>query len=212
MLSQPIPYAGITQTWTGNHTFAPASGNTAFAKPNSTFASGVPTLFAYSTDSMAADLGATISMGGSYTGTSPTVFAAVSGRKANGVSSDIGGYLSLGASKDGVGIVEGIRINPTTDVNIKKGITPDGGGMKHARVTTGSVASAAAPLITITWATPFADDQYTVVASVLDSTSSSLALRVAHVETITASAVTVRLKNDAAVALTGTVHVIAIHD
>ena len=110
------------------------------------------------------------------------------------------------------GTTESLRLTSTGKTKVGSGVSADGGGMKHARVTTGSVASSAAPLITITWTTPFADANYTVVASVLDSSATSLALRVAHVETITAEAVTVRLKNDGAGALTGTVHVIAIHD
>lgn len=51
-----------------------------------------------------------------------------------------------------------------------------------------------------------------VVAQVLDSTTTSLSLSVVHIETITASAVMVRVLNNAAGSLTGTLHVVACHD
>jgi hypothetical protein len=87
-----------------------------------------------------------------------------------------------------------------------------GGGIKHIRQTTGSIATASSALITITWATTFADANYTVVATVLDATTASASLEVVHIETQSASAITVRVKNTAAGSLTGTLNVIAIHD
>lgn len=92
------------------------------------------------------------------------------------------------------------------------GVNADGGGFKHARVTTGSVSAGSTALVTITWGTAFADANYTVSASVVDSTTSSLSLSVVHVESISASAVTVRVLNNAIGALTGVVHCIAIKD
>lgn len=92
------------------------------------------------------------------------------------------------------------------------GILQNGWGFKHARVTTGSVSAASTALVTVTWTTAFADANYTVQASVLDATTSSLSLSVVHVESVTASAVTVRVLNNAAGSLTGTLHVVAIHD
>lgn len=95
---------------------------------------------------------------------------------------------------------------------IDTGIYNDGSGIKHARVTTGSVGAGSTVLVTVTWTTAFADANYTVQASVLDSTTSSLALSVVHIESITASAVTVRVLNNAVGAITGTLHLTAIHD
>ena len=204
MLLQPIQsYAGVSQTWTGNHTFAPASGNTNFT----TGSVGI---------GGAASLGK-LDMQGNFMALRDGSYLAFIG-KASALHSGAlttetcirhdDTDLLFSAS----GSFESLRLTSGGKVKVGKGISADGGGIKHARVTTGSVASSAAPLITITWTTPFADANYTVVASVLDSSATSLALRVAHVETITAEAVTVRLKNDGAGALTGTVHVIAIHD
>jgi hypothetical protein len=98
------------------------------------------------------------------------------------------------------------------DPKVTTGVSNDGSGFKHSRVTTGSVAAGSTVLVTVTWSTAFADANYTVMASVLDSTTTSLSLSVVHVESITASAVTVRVLNNALGALTGTLHVIAVHD
>ncbi len=103
-------------------------------------------------------------------------------------------------------------ITTTTASTIGGGITNDGSGFKHARVTTGSISAGSTALVTITWGTAFADANYTVSASVVDSTTSSLSLSVVHVESVSASAVTVRILNNAVGSLTGTVNVIAIHD
>jgi len=67
-------------------------------------------------------------------------------------------------------------------------------------------------LVTVTWTTTFADANYSVTAAVVDATTSSLSLSVVHVESITASAVTVRVLNNAVGSLTGVLHVIAVHD
>lgn len=85
-------------------------------------------------------------------------------------------------------------------------------GIKHQRITTGSVGAGSTALVTITWAVAFSDANYTVNASVIDSTTSSLSLSVVHVESKSASAVEVRVLNNAAGSLTGEVQAIAIHD
>lgn len=111
----------------------------------------------------------------------------------------------------GTSVALGI-VASTGKVTVSKGITPDGGGLKHSRVTTGSVSAGSTALVTITWSTAFADANYTVAASVVEATTSSLSLSVVHVESVTASAVTVRVLNNAVGSLTGTVNVIAMHD
>lgn len=84
--------------------------------------------------------------------------------------------------------------------------------IKTKRVTTGSISGAGTGLITVTWDTAFADANYTVTIDVVDSTTTSLSLSVVHIESQTASAITVRVLNNAVGALTGTIHAIAIHD
>lgn len=83
---------------------------------------------------------------------------------------------------------------------------------KAQRVTTGSVATVSTALVTVTWTAPFADTNYTVTASVEDSTAALASLTVLHVETKTAVAVAVRVYNSSGISLTGTLHVIAVHD
>lgn len=92
------------------------------------------------------------------------------------------------------------------------GISNISNAIKHQRVTTGSISAGATALVTLTWSTAFTDSNYTVSASVVDATTSSLSLSVVHVESISASSVTVRVLNNAVGSLTGTLHCIAIHD
>jgi hypothetical protein len=100
----------------------------------------------------------------------------------------------------------------TTQLKIGSGIDNNGSGLKHARVTTGSVSGGAEGLVTITWGTAFADANYTAVPSVFETTASASSMTVVHIESQTASAISVRVKNNAAGSLTGIVQVIAIHD
>ncbi len=85
-------------------------------------------------------------------------------------------------------------------------------GLKHKRVTTGVVAAGAEALITVTWGTAFADANYTVVASVLDATTSVLSMSVVHIDSMLAASCAVRVINTSAGNITGTIHAIAIKD
>jgi len=69
------------------------------------------TAYLYTTDSMAANLGGQLSFGGSYTGTSETIFGAVAGRKENGTGADISGYLQFSTTNASLGVVERARID-----------------------------------------------------------------------------------------------------
>lgn len=84
--------------------------------------------------------------------------------------------------------------------------------IKHQRVTTGSIAGGSTALVTLTWNVAFADANYTAQASVVDSTTTSLSLSVVHIESVSSTAVAVRILNNAIGALTGTLCVTAIHD
>lgn len=101
--------------------------------------------------------------------------------------------------------------NPGT-TKFNGGISNNGSALKHARVTTGSITAGTSSVVTATWTTAFADTNYTVVASVADSTAAAAALRVVHIESIVAGSVGVRIENTSAGSITGTVDVIAIHD
>lgn len=103
-------------------------------------------------------------------------------------------------------IMSGGRLSPNV------GVYTNALGFKHARVTTGSITAGATVAITNTWVTAFTDSNYTVSASVVDSTASSLSLSVVHVDSITTTNVVVRILNNAIGSLSGMVHLIAIHD
>lgn len=93
-------------------------------------------------------------------------------------------------------------------------VTQASGGyaIRHARVTTGSVALSGTAAVSVTWPQAFPDANYTVTASVvLDIAGESL--RVVRVRSKTATGCVVQVvNNDAAAAHTGVVHAVAIHD
>lgn len=169
-----------------------STGNLGF--PNSNV--GIKTVLPQSTF----DVNGSMSVG-SYAGTAaaPTNGIIVSGRVGIGTDNPSTGL-------EVAGIVTGERFNATL------GVGPDAAGIKHKRVSTGSVSGGATALVTVTWTTPFADALYTVTASMLDSTSSISSLSVIHVESVTAENVTVRVANNSGGSLTGTLHVIGMHD
>lgn len=86
-------------------------------------------------------------------------------------------------------------------------------GLKAQRVTTGAIGAGASAVVTVIWGgVAFPDANYTVIASVEDSTASTAALSVVHVETKVVGSVGVRVVNNAAGPLTGTLDCIAVHD
>lgn len=98
------------------------------------------------------------------------------------------------------------------NLTVTTGINNNASGLKHARVSTGAIGAISSALVTCTWPSTFANANYTVVASVEDSTAALLSLRVVHLESKTASAVVVRVENTSGGSLTGTLHLIAMHD
>lgn len=85
-------------------------------------------------------------------------------------------------------------------------------GLRQGRVTTGSIGAGASVLVTHTWTTAYPDTNYTVTASVVNATAAVASLKVVHVETVSATQVAVRVENTSAGALTGTLHLLAMHD
>lgn len=95
---------------------------------------------------------------------------------------------------------------------IDTGIANNGSGVKHSRVTTGSVAASSSVDVTVTWGTAFADANYSVNATVLEGNAGNT-LVVGKLVSQAASNCVVRVfNNDPANARTGTLTVIAIHD
>lgn len=97
-------------------------------------------------------------------------------------------------------------------LTVTASVGADGGGLKHQRVTTGSIGAGVSALVTVTWPTTFADANYTCIASVKDATAATASLSVVHIESQVAAGVSVRVANGAGGALTGTLEVVAFHD
>ncbi len=100
-----------------------------------------------------------------------------------------------------------------TPVEFVGGVHSDGGGFKHRRVSTGSIAASSSAVVTVSWTTTFADANYTANCSVVEATAGTSSLRIHHLETVAAGSVVVRVVNDdGAAAKTGTLHCAAVHD
>lgn len=108
--------------------------------------------------------------------------------------------------------ITGTTITASTQLTASASVNPDGGGMKHQRVSTGSLGPGVGTVVTLTWPTAFADANYTVVVSVLDTTAADASLSIIHIESQSAAAITVRVLNSSAGNITGTLQAIAMHD
>lgn len=87
------------------------------------------------------------------------------------------------------------------------------GSFKAERFTGSAVGASSRALQTCTWASPFADANYTVVASTTEAANNAAGVWIEHIYSISASAVVVALKNDySGGAITPTIQLIAIHD
>jgi hypothetical protein len=93
------------------------------------------------------------------------------------------------------------------------GVAADGDGLKHGRITTGSIASSTSSAVALTWATAFADANYTASCDVVEGDADTATLQIDHIRVVDATALTVIVENEDAVsAKTGTLHCIALHD
>ena len=128
------------------------TGDLEVTSANRTGTSGVGIVEIRSTDSQAIDKGGSLALGGYSTGTSvATHFGAIGGRKENGTSANLAGYLALGVN-DGTSIVERLRISSQGIVGI--GTTPqtwgypfgDANEYKGLELATGGMTLYSAPL------------------------------------------------------------------
>jgi len=100
-----------------------------------------------------------------------------------------------------------------TAVEFIGGVHSDGGGFKHRRVSTGSIAASSSAAVTVSWTTAFADSNYTASCSVVEATAGTSSLRIHHLESVSTASVVVRVVNDdTSTAKTGTLHCSAVHD
>ncbi|MDO7847647.1 hypothetical protein Q5H92_14860 [Hymenobacter sp. M29] len=82
--------------------------------------------------------------------------------------------------------------------------------IKTARVSTGSILTTVIAPITVTWPTPFLDTNYTVSATCLASGINLL--EVQSMTSLTPSSVTFSVKNLSLSTVSGSLHVVAVHD
>lgn len=71
-----------------------------------------------STDSATIDAGGSIGFGGSYTGTVPTPWALIAGRKENSTDNNYASYLQFATRPQGGGITERLRIDSSGNVGV----------------------------------------------------------------------------------------------
>jgi len=79
-------------------------------------------IYVYTTDSMAVDLGGQITFGGSYTGTSQTIFGSVAARKENSTDSNTSAYLQFCTNNQSTGNAERARIDSSGNFGL--GVIP----------------------------------------------------------------------------------------
>lgn len=80
------------------------------------------------------------------------------------------------------------------------------------RVATGSILTGIRTGVTVTWPQAFADTNYTVVALMSDASALGLGLICERVQSITNSNCVIQCFNASLGTLSGTIHVIGIHD
>lgn len=106
-----------------------------------------------------------------------------------------------------------LKLDPSSGktLEIDRGVKPDGSGLKHKRVTTGSISASTTSTVTVSWGTAFADGSYTPTCNVADSSGANL--QVVNIDNVVAASFDVRVKNgDSGGAHTGTLNCVALHD
>ena len=125
-------------------------------------------------------------------------------------------FLAAGA---GFPASEVMRVKGNGDVSIKAGINNDGGGFKHIRRGPFNF-NPGYTFIGAIWGSPFADANYTVIATAEDQDPNAASInpafapgcRVTHVLSKDAGEVLIKVVNDSSSTHSCTVHLIAIHD
>ena len=150
-----------------------------------------------------------ILVGGEVT-TSGTIYAYAA--QASDFDSDY--YPSSGSAASstayGARFQNGLIAN---QASIEVGVAANGGGFKHARTAVTNCPTTGCE-VTVTWGTAFADANYTPACSILDATAQAetTGLRLAHLRTQSAAAITVDFDNLSGSTVSGTLNCIAVHD
>lgn len=98
-------------------------------------------------------------------------------------------------------------------LSVSSGVNANAGGIKHGRTAINNCPASGCEA-TVTWGTAFANAEYTVSCTLEEpvAQSKTAGLRLAHIRTKTASAITVDFDNLSAGPASGTCHCIAMHD
>lgn len=83
---------------------------------------------------------------------------------------------------------------------------------QHKRVATGNILTVTRSDVTVTWDAAFADTNYTVALSIVDTSALGLGLQPERIRSKSASAITVQVFNASVGTLSGTLEAIAVHD
>lgn len=105
-------------------------------------------------------------------------------------------------------------INTPTETHptINTGIVNNGSGVKHIRVSTGSLLGNSQNQISVLWPQPFADANYTLTCNVYQNPISNIQLSMVELGNYDQNGFQVAINNSSNLAQTGTLFCIAIHD
>ncbi len=137
----------------------------------------------------------------------------------SGKNSTAGTGIVFRTAPPGGGEIDQMTINSKGKVSINGGVAGGGGGFKHERIGPSFFPAGLLEVVVASWATPFADANYTVSATVEDITAGITNVvqgcRVINVFNKTSQRVSITVLNDfpqGGAQHSCTVHVIAIHD
>jgi hypothetical protein len=101
---------------------SPASNTRLTVAATNRLADTTGNAFIYTTDSQAVDLGAQLTLGGVFSGSSSYPFGGIAGRKENGTSGNVAGYLDFLTTTSGGTLTSRMRIDSSGNVGV--GRTP----------------------------------------------------------------------------------------
>ena len=121
-------------------------------------------------------------------------------------------FIQTSAGAEGASMTDAGVWNFPGGITVGRGISRDGSGLKHQSVGMGPIGPGSSAVVTLTWATAFADRSYDPQCSVVDSAASTAAVRIHHIESFTANAIMVRIVNDDRIfPHNGTLYCLGIH-
>lgn len=121
-------------------------------------------------------------------------------------------FIQTSSGAEGASMTDTGKWNFPGGMSVGRGISSDGSGLKHQSVITPAIGPGSSAVVTLIWATAFADGSYDPQCSVVDSAASTATVRIHHIESFTAKAVMVRIVNDDRILPhSGTLYCLGIH-